>query len=191
MLWTAACRPVLVGTRTVKDSEYLAGRLAAAGLNASVLNALQDREEALIIEYAGSPGQITVATNMAGRGTDIKITPEVAASGGLAVIATERHDAGRIDRQLFGRCGRQGDPGTFEVFVSLEDELLESNPVRIFGVLGHGWANPERPFGKALGRVLFRSTQRSAERQNSHIRKTLLRVDESLDSALAFTGVGE
>ncbi len=184
-------RPVLVGTRTVKDSEHLSQLLAEAGLNASVLNALQDRQEALIISCAGDPGQITVATNMAGRGTDIKITPEVAAKGGLAVIATERHDAGRIDRQLFGRCGRQGDPGTYEVFVSLEDELLESNPARIFGILPPSWADPERPLGNWLGKALFRSTQKAAERQNSYVRKTLLRVDDSLDKALAFTGVGE
>ena len=187
----ASGRPVLVGTRTVKDSEHLSAMLGAAGLQAGVLNALQDREEALIISCAGNPGQITVATNMAGRGTDIKITPDVVARGGLAVIATERHDARRIDRQLFGRCGRQGDPGSFEVFVSLEDELLESNPVRVFGLLSRRWANPDRLFGKTVGRLLFWSTQRSSERRNSHIRKTLLKVDESLDNALAFTGAGE
>lgn len=101
-------RPVLVGTRTVAASEHLSRLLESAGLEHQVLNARQDQDEAAVISRAAEPGRITVATNMAGRGTDIRLDPDVVARGGLHVIATERHDSGRIDRQLFGRCGRQG-----------------------------------------------------------------------------------
>ncbi|MCZ6475172.1 MAG: prepilin peptidase, partial [Gammaproteobacteria bacterium] len=111
-------RPVLIGTRSVEASERLSERLTAADLTHQVLNARHDLEEAKIIANAGWAGRITVATNMAGRGTDIKIAPGVAALGGLHVIATERNEAKRIDRQLFGRCGRQGDPGSFEEILS-------------------------------------------------------------------------
>jgi len=120
----AAGRPVLVGTRSVQASERLSELLKAVGLPHQVLNARQDQEEAEVIANAGSRGRITVATNMAGRGTDIRLGPEVAALGGLHVLATERHDARRIDRQLFGRGGRQGDPGSFQVIASVEDEIV-------------------------------------------------------------------
>ncbi|MDX1514556.1 MAG: prepilin peptidase, partial [Gammaproteobacteria bacterium] len=118
-------RPVLVGTRSVAASEHLSELLTAAGLPHQVLNARQDQEEAEIIAGAGEHGRITVATNLAGRGTDIRLAPGVAQLGGLFVLATERHDARRIDRQLFGRGGRQGDPGSFQIIVSLEDELVK------------------------------------------------------------------
>src|SRR5262249_20294699 len=104
-------RPVLVGTRSVVASEHLSRLLGLAGVSHPVLNAPQDREEAEIVAHAGEWGRITVATNMAGRGTDILLAPGVVDRGGLHVIATEGHEARRIDRQLFGRCGRQGDPG--------------------------------------------------------------------------------
>jgi preprotein translocase subunit SecA len=117
-------RPVLVGTRSVEASEHLSGLMEQAHLPHKVLNARQDKEEAEIIALAGQRGRITVATNMAGRGTDIRLGPGVAEVGGLHVIATERHEARRIDRQLFGRCGRQGDLGTSEATVSLEDDLI-------------------------------------------------------------------
>jgi preprotein translocase subunit SecA len=187
----AAERPVLVGTRTVADSQHLSRLLMAAGLPHRVLNALQSREEAEIIARAGRAGEITVATNMAGRGTDIVIPEEVAARGGLHVIATERHDARRIDRQLFGRCGRQGDPGTYEAFVSLEDELLDQHPARVFGILSPAWVNPDSALGRWLGKVLFWNTQCAAERKYYHVRCQLLQLDEHMDSALAFTGSGE
>ena len=178
-------RPVLVGTRSVADSEHLSGLLSEAGIQHSVLNARQNRTEAEIVAQAGQPGRVTVATNMAGRGTDIRLAPGVGETGGLFVIASERHEAGRIDRQLFGRSGRQGDPGEGQAMVSLDDELVRS----VFGSLldrlrsGHlpGW----------LGRMLFSWAQRTTERRHSAIRKRLLHSDESLQDLLAFSGRGE
>lgn len=178
-------RPVLVGTRSVADSEHLSGLLSEEGIQHSVLNARQNRTEAEIVAQAGQPGRVTVATNMAGRGTDIRLAPGVGEAGGLFVIASERHEAGRIDRQLFGRSGRQGDPGEGQAMVSLDDELVRS----VFGSLldrlrsGHlpGW----------LGRMLFSWAQRTTERRHSAIRKRLLHSDESLQDLLAFSGRGE
>jgi preprotein translocase subunit SecA len=178
-------RPVLVGTRSVADSEHISGLLSEAGIPHSVLNARQNRTEAEIVAQAGQPGRVTVATNMAGRGTDIRLAPGVGEAGGLFVIASERHEAGRIDRQLFGRSGRQGDPGEGQAMVSLDDELVRS----VFGSLldrlrsGHlpGW----------LGRMLFSWAQRTTERRHSAIRKRLLHSDESLQDLLAFSGRGE
>jgi preprotein translocase subunit SecA len=118
-------RPVLIGTRSVDKSEKLSQRLQAAGLDHQVLNAKFHETEAKIVEHAGEPGRVTIATNMAGRGTDIKLGKGVASAGGLHVLGTERHEAIRIDRQLKGRAGRQGDPGSSQFFLSLEDELLE------------------------------------------------------------------
>jgi preprotein translocase subunit SecA len=118
-------RPVLIGTRSVDKSEKLSQRLHAAGIEHQVLNAKFHESEAKIVEYAGEPGKVTIATNMAGRGTDIKLGKGVAAAGGLHVLGTERHEAIRIDRQLKGRAGRQGDPGSSQFYLSLEDELLE------------------------------------------------------------------
>jgi preprotein translocase subunit SecA len=120
-----AGRAVLIGTRSVDKSEKLSARLTAAGVEHQVLNARQHEQEAKIVARAGEKGRVTIATNMAGRGTDIKPTPEVIAAGGLHVLGTERHEARRIDRQLEGRSGRQGDPGSAQFFLSLEDELLE------------------------------------------------------------------
>jgi preprotein translocase subunit SecA len=118
-------RAVLIGTRSVDKSEELSRRLTAVGIEHQVLNARQNEQEARIIEQAGQKGKVTIATNMAGRGTDIKPSAEVIAAGGLHVLGTERHEALRIDRQLAGRSGRQGDPGSAQFFLSLEDELLE------------------------------------------------------------------
>lgn len=118
-------RPVLVGTRSVAASERLASMLVGKGVNYAVLNAVRHAEEAQVIRHAGAAGAITIATNMAGRGTDIHISPGVAQRGGLHVILTEPHEAGRIDRQLRGRAGRQGDAGSSRLFASMEDELLE------------------------------------------------------------------
>jgi preprotein translocase subunit SecA len=181
-------RPVLVGTRTVADSRLLSEMLDAENVPCRVLNALQDQQEAEIVARAGRVGQITVATNMAGRGTDIKLDPEVAAMGGLHVIATELHDAGRIDRQLFGRCARQGDPGSCEVFISLEDDLLRGHPhLRRVGL----WISPAEGGSRRLVARLFRAAQRRAERRHYLTRRDLLKLDETVESALAFAGRGE
>jgi preprotein translocase subunit SecA len=184
-------RPVLVGTRSVAASEHLSRLLDEAGLPHRVLNARQDKEEADIVAQAGQLGQITVATNMAGRGTDIALGPGVAELGGLHVIATERHDARRIDRQLFGRCGRQGDPGSYESFASLEDDILSIFLGRPAGRLARAILRPGRDPGARPGRILATLAQIQAERTHFHIRRDLLKFDESLDEAMAFTGGGE
>lgn len=118
-------RPVLVGTRSVSVSEHLSELLSAAGLRHHVLNARQDQAEAEVVARTGGRGRLTVATNMAGPGIDIRLAADVAGIGGLHVLATERHDGRRVDRQLFGRSGRQGDPGSFQAIVSLEDEVVQ------------------------------------------------------------------
>jgi preprotein translocase subunit SecA len=177
-----AGNPVLVGTRSVAASEHLAELLQSAGLPFRLLNARQDRDEAEIVARAGEPGCITVATNMAGRGTDIKLAPEVAERGGLHVICTERHDSGRIDRQLFGRCGRQGDPGSCEAIASLQDDLASSHlpPLPSIDRLAM-WA----------GRPLLALAQWRAEKLNSQARRELLNLDDYLGDQLAFSGRGE
>jgi preprotein translocase subunit SecA len=119
-----AGRPILVGTRTIDASERLATLLRARGLEVRLLNGTQDEDEARIVARAGECTSITIATNMAGRGTDIKLGPGVAALGGLHVIGTERHESARVDRQLIGRAARQGDPGSSQFFVSAEDSLI-------------------------------------------------------------------
>ncbi|MGH8765128.1 MAG: prepilin peptidase [Burkholderiales bacterium] len=184
-------RPVLVGTRSVAASEHLSGLLTAAGLAHQVLNARQDQEEAEVVARAGEPGRITVATNMAGRGTDIRLAPTVAEQGGLHVLATERHDAGRIDRQLFGRAGRQGDPGSFQVIVSLEDEIVHEFTKGQAVRLGRLFQRFGRPLPQALGAFLASFAQGGAERHHGRIRRELLRVDDQLSDLLAFTGRGE
>ena len=184
-----AGRPVLVGTRSVDASEHLAGLLRDAALPHSVLNARQDKEEAEVIAHAGEPGCVTVATNMAGRGTDIRLAPGVADLGGLHVIATERHESGRIDRQLFGRCSRQGDPGTCEALVSLEDELVTvhaGGPARHLATLL--LTNSDRRMTARVGRALFLWAQNRAERLHGRMRRDLLRADEQLGDTLAFSG---
>jgi preprotein translocase subunit SecA len=178
-----------VGTRSVAASEYLSCLLSDAGLPHKALNARQDQEEAEIIAGAGEQARITVATNMAGRGTDIHLGPGVAERGGLHVIATERHEARRIDRQLFGRCGRQGDPGTNEAVVSLEDELVTvhvSKPYQWIAALV--LKKPNRVIARWVGKILFNRAQRKAERLHARMRHDLLKMDEQLGDALAFSG---
>jgi preprotein translocase subunit SecA len=181
-------RPVLVGTRSVSASEHLSGLLQRAGLAHRLLNARQDKEEANIVAEAGQPGRITVATNMAGRGTDIRLSREVLSAGGLHVIATEFHESRRIDRQLFGRCGRQGDPGSFEAIAALDDELLKTylGPVARTAAGSAGSAIPP-----ALVRQFRRMAQARAERANAAIRRALLSSDEKMGDMLAFSGRGE
>ncbi|MBI2875401.1 MAG: preprotein translocase subunit SecA [Candidatus Tectomicrobia bacterium] len=182
-------RPILVGTRSVAASEHLGQLLTGSGLPHRVLNARQDQEEAQIVAQAGEPGRITVATNLAGRGTDIRLSPGVAELGGLHVIATERHEARRIDRQLFGRCGRQGDPGSCQAILSPEDEIVALYGGRLWRRLTAAMAHaPGHPLPSWIGRLAFRRAQRAAERLHSRIRRDLLKLDEQLDSTLAFSG---
>jgi preprotein translocase subunit SecA len=177
--------PVLVGTRTVAESHTLSALLAARGVDHRLLNAEQDADEAALIASAGEPGRITVATNMAGRGTDIALAPGVAERGGLHVIVTERHDAGRIDRQLAGRCARQGDPGHVDVILSLEDEVLAFGCATLSGVVLQWLA---RRMGGRLRSAAIGHAQRRAERVHARMRRDLLRLDNKLGDALAFTG---
>lgn len=182
-------RPVLVGTRSVDASEHLSGLLQDANLPHKVLNARQDKEEAEIIAKAGEVARITVATNMAGRGTDIRLASSVAERGGLYVLATERHEARRIDRQLFGRGGRQGDPGSCQAFVSLEDELATiyvSKPLRY--LVAAFLRNPSRLLGRWMGIILFRRAQWVAGRLHARMRYSLLKIDDQLGDSLAFSG---
>jgi preprotein translocase subunit SecA len=182
-------RPVLLGTRSVEASEHLSRFLSDVGLEHRVLNARQDKEEAEIIALAGERGRITVATNMAGRGTDIRLASGVAELGGLHVIATERHEARRIDRQLFGRCGRQGDPGTCQGMVSLEDELATVYVNSLFRWFAKkALKRSDNIRSTWVGIILFGSSQRSAERLHGRMRRELLKMDEYLGDALAFSG---
>ena len=180
-------RPVLVGTRSVGASEQVSRLLTAAGLSHQVLNARHDRAEADIIAQAGAPGRITVATNMAGRGTDIRLAPGVAERGGLHVLATEGHEARRIDRQLFGRCGRQGDPGSHALLVSLEDEIMTAYAGRLWRWLGSAVVR-SLPSTHRIGACILRRAQRRAERRHARMRRDLLTMDEHLETALAFAG---
>jgi preprotein translocase subunit SecA len=175
-------RPVLVGTRSVQASETLAAMLADAGLDHRLLNARQDKEEADIVAQAGKPGWITVATNMAGRGTDIKLAPESLAAGGLHVIVTELSESGRVDRQLFGRCARQGDPGSCEIFASYEDDIITRYASLAPGIAG------KAPGKDLTGPALFKFAQRRAERIHGMMRQEVLEMDDYLGDLLAFAG---
>ena len=183
--------PILVGTRSVAASEHLSRLLDAAGIAHRVLNARQNKAEADIVAEAGQAGRVTVATNMAGRGTDIKLGPGVGERGGLHVIATERHDARRVDRQLFGRCGRQGDPGRYQAIVSTEDELFQDVYGTRLDWLVKSIAGTALDLPPALGRALFWIAQVTTEMRHSAVRRQLLRSDESLEDMLAFSGRAE
>jgi preprotein translocase subunit SecA len=183
-----AGRPVLVGTRNVATSQLLAKRLHAEGFKINLLNALNDRQEAKIISKAGEPGAITIATNMAGRGTDIALGEKMAGLGGLHVVATERHEAGRIDRQLFGRSGRQGDPGTAIAFFSCEDELLNRFAPK-WMISFFTWSmRREIPGCRQVGLLANWMVQRKAQRVAYQSRKSVLKMDTWLDEATSFSG---
>lgn len=170
-------RPVLIGTRSIDKSEHLAGLLAARGVEATVLNARHIEREAEIVAEAGKPGKVTVATNMAGRGTDIRLGEGVKDLGGLYVVCTELHESQRIDRQLIGRCGRQGDPGAYRQFLSLDDEILLQGfgPKRAKSLATRG----EKLTGKLSGyEPLFRRAQKRVERRHFRDRKVMLYHDK-------------
>ena len=164
-----------MGTRSVLASEEISRRLTAAGQAHRVLNATQTAQEASIVAEAGLSGRITVATNMAGRGTDIKLGKGVAEIGGLHVLATEPHGSHRVDRQLFGRSGRQGDPGSAQMFCCAEDDLF----VRHVNHLRKTWRaiGPDR---------LTRLAQRRAERLARFNRQQVLRQDDWMDQTMPF-----
>ena len=176
-------RPVLVGTTSVEVSELLSRMLKLRGIKHNVLNAKLHQREADIVAEAGKSQVVTIATNMAGRGTDIKLSPEVRAAGGLAIIGTERHDSRRVDRQLRGRAGRQGDPGSSQFFVSLEDDLMRlfssERIIRVMDRLGHeeGDVIQHSMITKSIERA-----QRKVEENNFGIRKRLLEYDDVMNS---------
>jgi len=180
---TQAGRPVLVGTTSVEISELLSRMLSLRSIKHQVLNAKQHQREAEVVASAGHSGNVTIATNMAGRGTDIKLTPESRDAGGLAIIGTERHESRRVDRQLRGRSGRQGDPGSSQFFVSLEDNLM-----RLFG--SDRIAKLMDRMGLEEGEVIQHSmitksierAQKKVEENNFAIRKRLLEYDDVMNS---------
>lgn len=176
-------RPVLVGTTSVEISELLSRMLKLRGIKHNVLNAKQHQLEAQIVAEAGQTGQVTIATNMAGRGTDIKLSPEVKAAGGLAIIGTERHESRRVDRQLRGRAGRQGDPGSSQFYVSLEDNLMRLfGSERIAKLMDRmGLKEGEVIQAGMMSRAIERA-QRKVEENNFGIRKRLLEYDDVMNS---------
>jgi preprotein translocase subunit SecA len=181
-------RPVLIGTRNVAASERLSAMLEQRGLEHRLLNATRLQEEANIVALAGQKNQITIATNMAGRGTDIKLGSGVPELGGLHVIATERHESGRVDRQLFGRSGRQGDPGSAQAFVSMEDELLRRYLPATFHKQLAAWVTRTLPNHRRAASLGFTFAQRNAQRIAYRQRIAVLKMDDWLDEALSFAG---
>jgi len=184
-------RPVLVATRSVCESESLSRRLEKMGLTHEVLNARQDHREAEIVAAAGQPGKVTIATNMAGRGTDIKLEDEVIEAGGLHVISTARGEARRIDRQLYGRCARQGNPGSYESVDSLEDDGIAARvPGWVRRMLAPYCQRP-RSLGHGLAVRLILVAQRMNESQAERQRDSMTRDEDRLERALAFSGQTE
>jgi len=169
-------RPVLIGTRSIDKSELLSAMLEEQGVEHDVLNARNLAREAEIVAAAGQPGRVVVATNMAGRGTDIKVSEAALEQGGLHVICSEVHDSARIDRQLIGRCGRQGDPGSYRQFVSLTDEILESGIGESRAKKLQQQASHSAVSSRNLARFasLFRTAQRNIEKRHYRGRKMLL-----------------
>src|SRR5450432_1412516 len=175
-------RPILVGTTSVEVSELLSRMMKQKGVPHNVLNAKQHAKEAQVVAEAGLTGAVTIATNMAGRGTDIKLGPGVKEAGGLAILGTERHESRRVDRQLRGRAGRQGDPGTSQFFVSLEDDLM-----RLFG--SERIASLMDKMGHKEGEVIQHSmvtksierAQKKVEENNFGIRKRLIEYDDVMN----------
>ena len=180
---TQAGRPVLVGTTSVEISELVSRMLQIRKIKHQVLNAKQHQREAEVVAEAGKPGTVTIATNMAGRGTDIKLTPESRAAGGLAIIGTERHESRRVDRQLRGRSGRQGDPGTSHFFVSLEDNLMRLfMPERIARIMDKLGLKEGEVIQHSMVTNSIERAQKKVEENNFGIRKRLLEYDNVMNS---------
>jgi preprotein translocase subunit SecA len=176
-------RPVLVGTTSVEISELVSRLLQMRKIKHQVLNAKQHQREAEIVAEAGKPGTVTIATNMAGRGTDIKLTPESRAAGGLAIIGTERHESRRVDRQLRGRSGRQGDPGTSHFYVSLEDNLMRLfMPERIARIMDKLGLKEGEVIQHSMVTSSIERAQKKVEENNFGIRKRLLEYDNVMNS---------
>lgn len=194
-------RPVLIGTRTLKDSEYISVLLTNKGYAHQVLNAKNHALEAEIVDSAGRAGCITVATNMAGRGTDIKLDETAKAAGGLHVICCEKNDSRRVDRQLIGRCARQGDPGSYKVICSIEDDAVVKyfGSVNLFSNFGKkdktktGSESERRKQvrPRMLSILLISLAQRLIENYHRKIRQAMMQADEKRESMLAFTGESE
>jgi preprotein translocase subunit SecA len=180
--------PVLVGTRAVAESQALSDRLVARGMPHTVLNALDEARESEIVAQAGHVGAVTIATNMAGRGTDIALGAGVPELGGLHVILTERHSSARVDRQLAGRAARQGDPGQFQMILSLEDQVLRDAGLFALVPLCKLCLSIGAP-GLALR--LIGLAQRTVEARNAATRRSLFRSEGKLQDHLAFTGESE
>jgi preprotein translocase subunit SecA len=180
---TQAGRPVLVGTTSVEVSELLAKMLQFKKIKHNILNAKQHQREAEIVQEAGLAGSVTIATNMAGRGTDIKLGPGVKEAGGLAIIGTERHESRRVDRQLRGRAGRQGDPGSSQFFISLEDNLMRLFAShRIAGVMDRFGHEEGDNIQHSMISKSIESAQKKVEQNNFGIRKRLLEYDDVMNS---------
>jgi preprotein translocase subunit SecA len=184
-------RPVLVGTRSVSVSEEISRMFSEEGMMHQVLNAKNDRDEAGIISRAGEYGNITIATNMAGRGTDIKLGSDVAELGGLHVILTERHDAGRIDRQLIGRCARQGDPGGHEAILSMEDPILGGRWGRVLIWIIRKNLSPGSYLWTLAVKTAILIAQKRMEQVHARMRHELLKADEKAGTSLSFSGARE
>lgn len=176
-------RPTLVGTTSVEISELLSRMLKLRGIKHNVLNAKQHQLEAQVVAEAGQTGQVTIATNMAGRGTDIKLSPAVREAGGLAIIGTERHESRRVDRQLRGRAGRQGDPGSSQFFVSLEDDLMRLfGSERIAGLMDKMGLKEGEVIQAGMMSKAIERAQRKVEENNFGIRKRLLEYDDVMNA---------
>jgi preprotein translocase subunit SecA len=182
-------RPLLVGTRSVQASQRLADLLSARGLSFQLLNATRLSEEAVIVACAGEQGRITIATNMAGRGTDIRLGNNVAALGGLHVLITERHESGRVDRQLYGRSARQGDPGSAQAFVSVEDELIARHLPKPTQLWLRTLMERDGIVRKLATARAFNKAQARAQAFAFRQRQAVLRADTWMDESLAFAGL--
>jgi preprotein translocase subunit SecA len=189
-LAVASSQPVLIGTRSVRSSEEISAVLHERKIEHALLNAKQDQAEASVVALAGQLSRVTVATNMAGRGTDIRLGQGVAERGGLHVILTEYHESRRVDRQLLGRCARQGDPGSCEAIVSLEDEIYMVYAPGMTRLLKR-FIDDGAKVPNALYGALRRLAQFRAERRSAEMRVQTLKLDRRLDRVLAFSGRGE